>query len=821
MFPNPDEFQLYTVEIHFLLQIALLAYLLGMGSKSPLKKWLDRAIFVYCFYGLSSLAAGRNAYLAIQAGQTELGLQDFPPIWGLSQEMWVSLALTFLVGFLNICLHFWYTLLKRKRDAPMILIHVMSIIGFIWWTLFPEDAIGDWKSMGRTTTIFYFPGYVYGLVIMWRGLGKMQENSEKRQLRILFYAFLIPMFVGLVNILLIDLELLSNRDTDIIRLLIGMIRTILLVIAIRVYGIFRINLEHASQDIFDNMDDPVLLLSPKDEIIRANRSAQRCLDIPETPQKTEKIPPIQDLVPNYSGDDKRFETAINTKEGLREYNCSRTTVVRQDVTMGSILLFRDVTREKELARMKTEFTSTVSHELRTPLTSVLGFAKIIQKRFNDIVLPNYHPTERKEKRAVKQISQNLDVIVSESKRLTNLINDVLDISKMEAGRIEWRFTRCNPNGILEQALQATDGLFGTKPVVLIREIPENLPEIVADSDRIIQVIINLVSNAVKFTENGSVTVNVEIAKGNLIVHVTDTGTGIGEADQKLVFEKYKQVGDVITDKPQGTGLGLPISKQIVEQHGGRIWVESTLQKGTTFSFSLPLADLPQTLHQPISFQELLNQIDRLKYTPTEGSKKILLIDDEASIRQILRQSFEAAGHNVIEAEDGKMGLHTVYEQKPDLIILDVMMPKMNGFDVAATLKNDPEYMGIPIIMLTVVDDAQRIYGLGVERYITKPFEPQKIVMEATDLIKNRGSASKAILLGDLGKKVSVLRNKLSENGYTLHVASDLETLSRLIGQHEPHFLVVCDTQFQEGSGLASFQNTLGTTAILTRTILPD
>ena len=271
--------------------------------------------------------------------------------------------------------------------------------------------------------------------------------------------------------------------------------------------------------------------------------------------------------------------------------------------------------------MKTEFTSTVSHELRTPLTSILGFAKIIQKRFNEVILPSYQPVEKKEKRAVKQIAKNLEVIVSESKRLTSLINDVLDISKMEAGRIEWRFARCNTNGIIEQALQATDGLFGTKPVEFVREIPESLPEIVADSDRIIQVMINLISNAVKFTDEGAVTVKAEVENANLLIHVADTGTGISEADQALVFEKYKQVGDVITDKPKGTGLGLPISRQIVEQHGGKIWVESTAGEGTTFSFSLPLADPPQTLYQPITFSELLHQIDRMRYTPTEGKRK--------------------------------------------------------------------------------------------------------------------------------------------------------------------------------------------------------
>ena len=156
--------------------------------------------------------------------------------------------------------------------------------------------------------------------------------------------------------------------------------------------------------------------------------------------------------------------------------------------------------------MKTEFTSTVSHELRTPLTSILGFAKIIERRFSNVILPRWTAETKKDERAVAQITKNLGVIISEGNRLTKLINEVLDISKMEAGKVDWNFAKCRTEDILEQAINATNGLFERKPhLKFIQEVPSELPEIVADSDRVVQVVINLISNAVKFTDEGSIT----------------------------------------------------------------------------------------------------------------------------------------------------------------------------------------------------------------------------------------------------------------------------------------------------------------------------
>jgi signal transduction histidine kinase len=243
---------------------------------------------------------------------------------------------------------------------------------------------------------------------------------------------------------------------------------------------------------------------------------------------------------------------------------------------------------KELDKIKSDFLSTVSHELRTPLTSVLGFTKIIKKRFEEVIVPQIKTEDGKTLKAMRQIGENVSIIISEGERLTSLINDVLDITKIEAGKVEWKMEPLLMSDIIGQATAATLSLFEQKGLKLIKYVEDNLPVINGDKHRLMQVVINLISNAVKFTDEGIVTCAVRKTGNDVTVSVVDTGRGIDPSDHENVFEKFKQVGDTLTDKPRGTGLGLPICKQIVAHHGGRIWVESEQSKGSTFAFTIPI-----------------------------------------------------------------------------------------------------------------------------------------------------------------------------------------------------------------------------------------
>jgi PAS domain S-box-containing protein len=438
--------------------------------------------------------------------------------------------------------------------------------------------------------------------------------------------------------------------------------------------------------------------------------------------------------------------------------------------LGCIVLVHDITREKEIDGMKTDFISTVSHELRTPLTSVLGFAKIIKRRLNDDIFPQVKTEDKKIRRAINQVDGNIGIIISEGERLTKLINDVLDIAKMEAGKIEWKKEALSAGEIIERAATATSALFEQKGLRLLKDIEDGLPEITGDRDRLIQVIINLISNAVKFTDKGTITVTAKRMNNEIIVSVIDTGVGIAKKDCDKVFEKFKQVGNVLTDKPTGTGLGLPICKQIVEHHGGRIWVESELGKGSAFSFALPVRRESgisiEAIDKDIFIRQLREHI-AIAPQPAISGKTILAVDDDPNIREFLRQELEAAGYRVNEASDGIEAINMIKTQRPDLIILDIMMPKMSGFDVAAVIKNDPATMDIPIIVLSIVEDKERGYRIGIDRYLTKPVNTDELLREIEILISKGVSKKKVLVVDEDETTVKTISESLAAKGYNV------------------------------------------------------
>lgn len=448
---------------------------------------------------------------------------------------------------------------------------------------------------------------------------------------------------------------------------------------------------------------------------------------------------------------------------------------------------RALQQAKEVAEVanhaKSDFLSMVSHELRTPLTSVLGFAKIIKRKLNNTIFPEITTEDKKIQKAIQQVGDNIDIIVSEGERLTTLINDVLDLAKLEAGKIEWKSEPISVTQIIEQATAATSALFEAKRLTLIQDLEEDLPKIVGDHDRLLQVVINLISNAIKFTEKGSVTCRVRRTDNSIQVSIIDSGIGIAETDQAKVFEQFKQIGDTLTDKPKGTGLGLPICKQIVEHQGGKIWVESELGKGSNFSFTLPIGTGTRvefnTIELDMAVKQLNESVVTIPPSSTEQSKTILVVDDEAPIRQLLREQLEAEGYIVREAKDGLDAITKVRKKIPDLIILDLIMPQISGFDVAAILKNHPETREIPIIILSIVGEEEKGYCLGADKYLIKPINSEALLKEMEILISQGTSTKKVLVVDENGSAVKALADVLQAKGYSVvEVFSTDEVLSK-------------------------------------------
>lgn len=244
-------------------------------------------------------------------------------------------------------------------------------------------------------------------------------------------------------------------------------------------------------------------------------------------------------------------------------------------------------RLTELDRLKDDFMSTVTHELRTPLTSIRAFTEILYD----------HPDLPLERRV-----EFLGIVLKESERLTRLINQVLDLAKIESGNIEWHLTEIDLRDIIADAVNATSHLFDEKQAQLLVEIPDAAPLVIGDHDRLMQVMLNLLSNALKFCDSakGWVKVSLDVRRAELQVDVSDNGPGVPPENQEMIFEKFRQVKDVMHGKPQGTGLGLPISRRIIDHFGGRLWVTSDLGHGSTFSFVLPVHNLAGVEVQPVN-----------------------------------------------------------------------------------------------------------------------------------------------------------------------------------------------------------------------------
>ena len=352
--------------------------------------------------------------------------------------------------------------------------------------------------------------------------------------------------------------------------------------------------------IVDNLADGLLVTDVLGCITRFNPALLAMFGLTDVDLRGTHIgdyfpPALVSLLEEAERNQQPVITAHIALNGGREGQALATSVVKKarsneegEQCLGSVVMIRDVTREREIERLKTDFLATVSHELRTPLTSILGFASVIQSKLETVILPHLDPENGKLITTAQKIQKNLLIIVEESERLTALINDVLDIAKMESGVIDWNLQPCAINTIVQRAIASVALLFELKEVALKIDLPPESPLVLGDENRLLQVLLNLLSNALKFTEQGQVICSVQTLREQVLVKVIDSGYGIAPGEEEKIFLPFRQGGEVLTNKPQGTGLGLPICKQIIERHGGEIWVESQLHQGSQFCFTLPL-----------------------------------------------------------------------------------------------------------------------------------------------------------------------------------------------------------------------------------------
>ena len=369
-------------------------------------------------------------------------------------------------------------------------------------------------------------------------------------------------------------------------------------------------------------------------------------------------------------------------------------------------VFRELARKTEqleiAGRHKSEFLAGMSHELRTPLNAVIGFSDVLLDRmFGDL-------NERQED-YVRDIRDS-------GRHLLELINEILDLSKIEAGRMELDVGAVSLPALLEHAVMMLRDRAGAQGVALSLEVADGLDTVRGDELKLRQVVVNLVSNAVKFTpDGGSVAIDARPSGSDVVVSVRDTGIGIAEEERERIFEAFQRGGRSVRTSTEGTGLGLTLSKRIVELHGGHIWVESQVGAGSTFGFSIPR-----------SSTAAVRAVEDVP-PPAAAAGHVLVVEDDRRSADLLKVYLEGARYRVTVAGDGVDGLRLARELEPTAVILDILLPRLDGWDFLAELKRDAATSAIPVVIVSMLDERGAGMALGAAEYLIKPVDRREVL----------------------------------------------------------------------------------------------
>jgi PAS domain S-box-containing protein len=390
---------------------------------------------------------------------------------------------------------------------------------------------------------------------------------------------------------------------------------------------------------------------------------------------------------------------------------------------------------RETDRIKSQFLANMSHELRTPLNSIIGFSRVILKGIDG---PINEPQQ-----------QDLSAIYNSGQHLLGLINDILDLSKIDAGKMELAFDEVNMGDTIHSVMSTAVGLVKDKQIRLQEQVEPNLPDVRADSMRLRQVLLNLISNAAKFTEEGTIVVSANLytnslGKQEVMVSVTDSGPGISPEDQEKLFKPFSQVDSSPTRKTGGTGLGLSISHRLVELHGGRIGVHSTVGKGSTFYFTVPV----------FTSKPLIPEI---------GSGKVILcIDDDPQVINLYDRYLTPQGYQVVALTDPTKACEFAKQVNPFAITLDIMMPGYDGWQVINDLKADTATHEIPVIICSIVEEEEKGFSLGAADYLVKPILEEDLV-HSLNRLNGDGSINEVLVIDDDPNDLRLVEKILNEH----------------------------------------------------------
>jgi CheY-like chemotaxis protein len=425
----------------------------------------------------------------------------------------------------------------------------------------------------------------------------------------------------------------------------------------------------------------------------------------------------------------------------------------------------------------------MSHELRTPLNAIIGYSEMLIEDAEDQDQEDFIP--------------DLERILAGGKHLLTLINDILDLSKVEAGKMELYLETFEVSPMIDEVVSTVQPLVEDNANILDVHCGEHLGTMHADLTRVRQVLFNLLSNACKFTEQGTITLDVTCERSSpcsegafLLFSVRDTGIGMRPEQLEHLFQPFTQADVSTTRQFGGTGLGLTISKRFCEMMGGGITVASEVGVGTTFTMRLPAA-VTDRQAEPAKTEFRSEPV-------SEGADTVLVIDDDANVRDLMQRFLSKEGFRVVTASGGEEGLQLARDLHPDAITLDVLMPGMDGWSVLTSLKADPELAAIPVIMLAIIDKKNMGYALGAAEYLSKPVDRDRLVAL---LRKYRHVPSHSAILvveDDAGTR-DIFRRTLEKEGWAVTEAENGRVALERIAESLPG-LILLDLMMPEMDG---------------------
>ncbi|MEJ2548074.1 MAG: response regulator, partial [Gemmatimonadota bacterium] len=465
----------------------------------------------------------------------------------------------------------------------------------------------------------------------------------------------------------------------------------------------------------------------------------------------------------------------------------------QQVFAGDITELLEARHDAEAAsRAKSQFLASMSHELRTPLNAIIGYSEMLQ--------------EDAEEEGQEEFVPDLQKIHSAGRHLLALINDILDLSKIEAGKIELYLESFDGGEVIEQVVTTIQPLIEKNGNILEVRGADEIGLLRSDSTRLRQVLLNLLSNASKFTEEGHITLEAERiaaadSEGDWVsIAVRDTGIGMSDEQLGRLFEAFSQAEASTSKRFGGTGLGLAISRSFCRLMGGDIFVDSEPGVGSTFTVRIPVEapESPRDVSPDSAAGSSSGGGTEPDASAQEAVGTILTVDDDPEARSLLRRILERESFRVVEAADGLEGLRMARANRPDCITLDVMMPGMDGWEVLTELKRDPELAGIPVIMLSILDERNLGFSLGASDYLTKPVDRERLREVLARFTDESDRATVLIVEDDPGTRES-LRRTFEREGWAAHTAEHgRAALERLDGLRPT--LILLDLMMPEMDG---------------------